>query len=119
MASENVNVKGTEMANCICINCTVDRSLDALTWFNLLKIKKKFEVSGLSWIMKYYSFQAADLDDVFKENVRKSQYEKPTPIQKWAIPAVLRGRDIMGCAQTGSGKTVSWVRFCLENVSLP
>lgn len=53
------------------------------------------------------SFEAADLDDIFKVNIKKSQYEKPTPVQKWAIPAILRGRDIMGCAQTGSGKTVS------------
>jgi len=55
------------------------------------------------------SFEAADLDDVFKTNVKKSKYEKPTPVQKWAIPAIMKGRDIMGCAQTGSGKTVSSV----------
>ena len=54
-----------------------------------------------------YSFEAADLDDVFKDNVRKSKYEKPTPVQKWAIPAIMKGRDLMSCAQTGSGKTVS------------
>jgi len=52
------------------------------------------------------SFASADLDDVFKENVTKAHYDKPTPIQKWAIPIIMRGRDLMGCAQTGSGKTV-------------
>jgi len=50
---------------------------------------------------------AADISDVLKENVKKTKYDKPTPIQKWAIPVVLGGRDLMGCAQTGSGKTVS------------
>lgn len=53
-----------------------------------------------------FSFDEADIDDIFKENVRKAKYEKPTPVQKWAIPVILSGRDVMGCAQTGSGKTV-------------
>jgi len=52
------------------------------------------------------SFEVADLDDVFKANVAKAHYDKPTPIQKWAIPIVMRRRDLMACAQTGSGKTV-------------
>ena len=55
------------------------------------------------------SFMAADICEVLKENVRRTHYDKPTPIQKWAIPVILRGRDLMGCAQTGSGKTVSWL----------
>jgi len=50
---------------------------------------------------------AADFSPVIKENVSKSKYDKPTPIQKWAIPVITSGRDLMGCAQTGSGKTVS------------
>ena len=68
----------------------------------------------MKWPLKWcvcvflcYSFMAADISDVLKENVKKTKYDKPTPIQKWAIPVVLGGRDLMGCAQTGSGKTVS------------
>lgn len=53
------------------------------------------------------SFDEAQLSETLRENVRKAKYEKPTPIQKWAIPTILDGRDLMGCAQTGSGKTVS------------
>lgn len=52
------------------------------------------------------SFEECDIDEAFKENVRKAHYDKPTPIQKWAIPVIGSGRDLMGCAQTGSGKTV-------------
>ncbi|MCK5227252.1 MAG: DEAD/DEAH box helicase, partial [Desulfobulbaceae bacterium] len=36
-------------------------------------------------------------------------YQTPTPIQRKAIPAVLKGRDIMGLAQTGTGKTAAFV----------
>ena len=40
-------------------------------------------------------------------NVNMAGYHKPTPVQRATIPYVMHGRDIMGCAQTGSGKTVS------------
>ncbi len=41
-------------------------------------------------------------------------YTVPTPIQAQAIPLVLQGRDVMGCAQTGTGKTASFVLPMLE-----
>ena len=37
------------------------------------------------------------------------KYEKPTPIQAQAIPAILSGRDIIGIAKTGSGKTLAFL----------
>jgi len=39
--------------------------------------------------------------------VGEAGYVEPTPIQAKAIPYVLMGRDILGCAQTGTGKTAS------------
>jgi len=42
-------------------------------------------------------------------NVRRCQYSKPTPVQKYAIPVGLVGRDVMCCAQTGSGKTAAYL----------
>lgn len=53
------------------------------------------------------SFESSGLRPHLLENIKKSGYTKPTPIQKYAIPIILNGRDLMGCAQTGSGKTVS------------
>lgn len=43
-------------------------------------------------------------------------YEKPTPIQQQAIPNVLAGRDLLGCAQTGTGKTAAFVIPILQNL---
>ncbi|KAG8035056.1 hypothetical protein G9C98_001546 [Cotesia typhae] len=42
-------------------------------------------------------------------NIKKSNYTKPTPVQKHAIPIILQGRDLMACAQTGSGKTAAYL----------
>jgi len=40
--------------------------------------------------------------------VKAKNYESPTPIQEQAIPAILEGKDVIGCAQTGTGKTAGF-----------
>lgn len=47
------------------------------------------------------SFETSGLRDYLLTNVKKSGYNRPTPIQKFAIPTVLAKKDIMACAQTG------------------
>ncbi|PCJ60356.1 MAG: DNA helicase [Rhodospirillaceae bacterium] len=54
------------------------------------------------------SFANLGLSDELLRAVEESGYVEPTPIQKKAIPSVLMGRDILGCAQTGTGKTASF-----------
>jgi superfamily II DNA/RNA helicase len=44
---------------------------------------------------------------VMYENIAKIGYTTPTPIQRHASPQLIAGLDLMACAQTGSGKTVS------------
>jgi superfamily II DNA/RNA helicase len=55
------------------------------------------------------SFEALGLSDDLLRAVGDSGYNDPTPIQRQAIPPVLMGKDIIGVAQTGTGKTASFV----------
>merc|ERR1719470_141331 len=48
------------------------------------------------------AFSAAGLRPMLMENVTKSGYRVPTPVQKNSIPIIMAGRDLMACAQTGS-----------------
>ncbi len=48
--------------------------------------------------------------------VRELGYETPSPIQQKAIPPVLAGRDLLGCAQTGTGKTAAFALPILQNL---
>jgi superfamily II DNA/RNA helicase len=57
----------------------------------------------------FLSFHALGLSDELLRAVADSGYSDPTPIQKQAIPLVLMGKDIIGIAQTGTGKTASFV----------
>jgi len=67
------------------------------------------EVSGDQVPDAINSFDGSNLSPLLVENVKRSKYTKPTPIQKYAIPCVLHGRDLMACAQTGSGKTAAFL----------
>ena len=55
------------------------------------------------------SFADLGLSDPLLRAVADSGYDVPTPIQKGTIPAVLMGKDIIGIAQTGTGKTAAFV----------
>jgi superfamily II DNA/RNA helicase len=55
------------------------------------------------------SFLELDLSPEVLQAVSDAGYTNPTPIQEQAIPHVKRGRDLLGCAQTGTGKTASFV----------
>jgi ATP-dependent RNA helicase RhlE len=54
-------------------------------------------------------FSDFDLAATLQDAVRRMGFERPTPIQVQAIPPALQGRDIVGCAQTGTGKTAAFL----------
>ena len=55
------------------------------------------------------SFHELQLNSALLRVVERAGYTEPTPIQVRTIPHILQGRDIVGCAQTGSGKTAAFV----------
>src|SRR5687768_5972986 len=62
-------------------------------------------------------FTSLGLGPKITKAVREAGYTEPTPIQTKGIPIVLRGRDVVGIAQTGTGKTAAFVLPILERLS--
>lgn len=62
------------------------------------------------------SFESFKLDGRVGQGLQAAGYEKATPIQDVAIPAILAGRDVIGTAPTGTGKTAAFVLPILHNL---
>lgn len=63
------------------------------------------------------NFNQLNLIEPILKAVTKAGYTIPTPIQQEAIPAIMTGRDVMGAAQTGTGKTAAFAIPMLQNLS--
>lgn len=64
------------------------------------------------------SFSQLNLDTRLSKAISASGYTEPTPIQARAIPEILKGRDLIGSAQTGTGKTAAFVLPTLHRLTL-
>lgn len=62
-------------------------------------------------------FKELNLIEPILKAVEYEKYENPTPIQEQAIPPILEGRDLLGCAQTGTGKTAAFAMPILQILS--
>ena len=60
----------------------------------------------------------SDLIEPLKKSLKAQKYSQPTPIQAQAIPYLLQGRDLLGCAQTGTGKTAAFALPMLQRLFL-
>ena len=60
------------------------------------------------------AFKKLGLIDILVESCEALKFTKPTPIQEQSIPAALEGKDIMGFAATGSGKTAAFALPVLQ-----
>ncbi|XP_019465728.1 probable ATP-dependent RNA helicase DDX4 [Meleagris gallopavo] len=67
------------------------------------------EMSGLDPPTPLLAFEEANFSQSLRKNISKTGYSKLTPVQKYSIPVIQAGRDLMSCAQTGSGKTAAFL----------
>ncbi len=67
--------------------------------------------------MSSIKFEDLPLAESLQRTLRKQDYTTPTPIQAQSIPAQLEGRDLIGCAQTGTGKTAAFALPILHHIS--
>ena len=62
------------------------------------------------------TFEDFDLIDPLLDAIDEEGYDTPTAIQARTIPALLEGRDCLGCAQTGTGKTAAFALPILQHL---
>lgn len=79
------------------------------------KIPVEVSGRGAEEIAPIDRFRDAKLHHLLIDNVDRCRYTRPTPVQKHSIPIIQSGRDLMSCAQTGSGKTAA---FLLPTIDL-
>ena len=60
------------------------------------------------------NFENLNLIQPLLNAVNKKGYLNPTPIQERAMPTILQGKDVFGCAQTGTGKTAAFALPILQ-----
>uniref|UniRef100_F1KV40 RNA helicase n=1 Tax=Ascaris suum TaxID=6253 RepID=F1KV40_ASCSU len=83
-------------------------AMSALKVFEL-RNRLNLKVAGFNPPKPVSSFAHFGFDEALMNTIRKSEYEHPTAIQAQSVPAALSGRDVLGIAKTGSGKTVAYL----------
>lgn len=74
------------------------------------------EMSGNNCVDPIDNFEDSGLHIRLLKNIKLAKYSMPTPVQKNAIPIIKAGRDLMACAQTGSGKTAAFLVPTLDRM---
>ncbi|XP_057191946.1 DEAD-box helicase 3 X-linked a isoform X5 [Triplophysa rosa] len=74
------------------------------------------EATGTDSPVHIDSFHDVDMGEIIMGNIALSRYTRPTPVQKYAIPIIKSKRDLMACAQTGSGKTAAFLLPVLSQI---
>ncbi len=82
----------------------------------MMFVKKAVDVVETSYV-PVNSFSDFPLNETVKKNVLRRGFDKPTPIQDQAIPPILKGKDLVGIANTGTGKTAAFLLPLITKVS--
>ncbi|MCL5262211.1 MAG: DEAD/DEAH box helicase, partial [Patescibacteria group bacterium] len=72
-------------------------------------INKATENNTIKQYAAVYSFSDFEIDSRLKANILNKGFDKPTAIQDQAIPEIINGKDIIGLADTGTGKTAAFL----------
>jgi ATP-dependent RNA helicase DDX46/PRP5 len=83
------------------------------THLNLLHL---LQVRGKDCPRPIRTWTQAGLHSRILDNLRKSGFDQPLPIQAQALPIIMSGRDCLGVAKTGSGKTLAFVLPMLRHI---
>ncbi len=102
------------MAKCrdqVCLSLLIFFLPSRLSLEQIIDLQQKLNVrvSGASPPKPVTSFAHFGFDDALMKAIRRSEFTQPTPIQAQGVPAVLSGRDVIGLAKTGSGKTAAFL----------
>ncbi|CAB3227329.1 unnamed protein product [Arctia plantaginis] len=90
---------------------TPHEDIENLTSQQVEELKKNLgvKISGPDPPRPVSSFAHLGFDEQLMRAIRRSEYTQPTPVQAAGVPAALSGRDIIGIARTGSGKTAAFL----------
>nr|XP_032517379.1 ATP-dependent RNA helicase DDX42 [Danaus plexippus plexippus] len=90
---------------------TPHEDIEKLEQHQVEELKKNLgvKISGPDPPKPVSSFGHLGFDEQLMKAIRKSEYTQPTPVQAAGIPAALSGRDLIGIARTGSGKTAAFL----------
>ncbi|KAG0321630.1 hypothetical protein BGZ97_010725 [Linnemannia gamsii] len=81
--------------------------------FSRINVSRK---GGPEVVNPLRSFDEAKLHPTILENIQRMGYQEPTPIQRNAIPILMKNYDLLACAQTGSGKTAAFLLPVLSKI---
>lgn len=87
---------------------SIAEALETIRYFPYLYARK-----STSKIMK---FEELGLHEDILEGIRPMNFDQMTPVQEQTIPVIMEGRDLIGCAQTGTGKTAAYTLPLLERL---
>ncbi len=84
---------------------------------DFLREKLEIKVQGANIPSLIMEFRHCGFDPKLSENLRSSNYLIPTPVQMQAIPVGLSGKDLIACAQTGTGKSASFLLPIIQKIA--